>query len=41
MHQIGQTGNVTLEGRTFEVELRPHHSGELYETCERDCPDGW
>lgn len=41
MHRIGKTNKVTLEGKTFEVELRPHHNGETYATCERDCPKGW
>ncbi len=40
-HQIGSTDRVTLEGRTFDVELRPHHRGETYSKCEVDCPEGW
>ena len=41
MHQIGPTDRVTLEDRTFEVELKPHHQGGTYEECEKDCPKDW
>src|SRR3989344_7340849 len=40
-HQIGPTGRVTLEDKTFEVELMPHHFDTTYIKCEADCPDGW
>ena len=41
MHQIGETGKITLESKTFEVELHPHHQWGSYEECEKDCPEGW
>ena len=41
MHQIGETGRVTLEGTIFEVELKSHHQGSTYQQCEEDCPEGW
>ena len=41
MHQISQTGKTTLEGKTFELELSPHHQGQTYKECEEDCPQGW
>lgn len=41
MHKIGKTGKVTLEDKTFEVELKPHHHERTYEECEKDCPKGW
>lgn len=41
MHRIRETGIVTLEGKTFEVELQPHHEEQTYNICEKDCPLGW
>jgi len=40
-HQIGQTGRVTLESKTFEVELETHHKNKTYEEYKVDCPEGW
>ena len=39
--RIGETGHVTLEGRTFELEKSTHHHGKPFTECERDCPQGW
>src|SRR3989344_5749796 len=41
MHQIGETGRVTLEDKTFEVELKIHHQGRTYQQCVEDCPKEW
>ncbi len=41
MHSQTKTGTVTLEGKTFEVELNRHHIGRTYGECEKDCPAGW
>ena len=49
-YQIRQTDEVTLEGRTFEVEIKTHKPRSLndsykrpqmYQGAKLDCPEGW
>ena len=40
-HQLRPTDQITLEGRTFELETTNHHQNQTYAEYEEDCPEGW